>query len=645
MSEPIEWMPDGTPYSPRFGDRYHSEDGGLTQARTTFLQGCGLPEAWAGQPHWRLLETGFGFGLNFLVTWAAWRADPARCRLLHFTSCEAWPVSADDLLRAASQHPDLLPLARQLHVQWWGLLPGVHRLAFDEGRVLLTLFVGDAQAMLRQQMPQADSIYLDGFSPQRNPGMWDAQMLKTVARCCRRGTRLATWTIARPVRDALAQCGFTVRKVPGAPPKRDNLQATFDPAWEPRAAPAPLGGSIAPAALPGDCLVIGSGLSGSAVAASLARRGWQVRVLDRGASPAAGASGLPAGVFAPHVSPDDNPLSRLSRSGVRATLQALAASPALTEGVDWSACGVLERVLEGPLRLPAAWASGEGAGESTGAQWSRPADAATLAAAGLPASAPACWHVRGGWLRPARLVGALLQSPAIAWQGPATVSGLRRVASADGTPRWQALGPGGAVLAEAAHAVVTAGYDSRAWLPGHYPLNALRGQVSWGLRADSPPGAAAAWPPFPVNGHGNLVPRAGAGPHGIWVMGSTFERGETELPPPPASQAEAHAANAAKLESLLPDLAAALAPAMTGPGAAPGHWAGVRCTAPDRLPFVGPVDAVHQPGLWVCTAMGARGVTLAPLCGELLAARMTGEPLPLDVRLARALAPERLTGA
>ncbi|AVS74291.1 FAD-dependent oxidoreductase, partial [Paracidovorax cattleyae] len=78
--------------------------------------------------------------------------------------------------------------------------------------------------------------------------------------------------------------------------------------------------------------------------------------------------------------------------------------------------------------------------------------------------------------------------------------------------------------------------------------------------------------------------------------------------------------------------------------AAPGHSAAVRCTAPDRLPFVGPVDAARQPGLWVCAAMGARGLTLSQLCGELLAARMMGEPLPVEARLARALSTERLPG-
>src|SRR5690606_22547765 len=99
-----------------------------------FLAGCGLPAAWAGQPRWRILETGFGLGLNFLVTWAAWRADPQRPRIFHFVSCEGWPVRAEDLLRAAPDDPQLRPLARQLAEQFWGLLPGVHRLSFEGGR-------------------------------------------------------------------------------------------------------------------------------------------------------------------------------------------------------------------------------------------------------------------------------------------------------------------------------------------------------------------------------------------------------------------------------------------------------------------------------------------------------------------------------
>src|SRR6478736_411995 len=96
---------DGVPHSPRFSDIYHTESGALAQARHVFLGGCGLPAAWANRPQWRILETGFGFGLNFLTTWQAWRSDPQRPRLLHVVSIEAFPVSRDDLLRAAQGYP------------------------------------------------------------------------------------------------------------------------------------------------------------------------------------------------------------------------------------------------------------------------------------------------------------------------------------------------------------------------------------------------------------------------------------------------------------------------------------------------------------------------------------------------------------
>ena len=170
MPEAVEWQPDGTPRSPRFQDIYRSCTGGLEQARHVFLHGCGLPGAWAGQPQWRILETGFGLGLNFLATWRAWKDDPQRPRMLHFASCEAWPVAAADLLRSAAPYPELQPLAEQLSEQWFGLLPGVHRLVFEDGHVLLTLYMRDVKEALRERGFHADSVFLDGFDPQRQSG-------------------------------------------------------------------------------------------------------------------------------------------------------------------------------------------------------------------------------------------------------------------------------------------------------------------------------------------------------------------------------------------------------------------------------------------------------------------------------------------
>ena len=239
-SESVVWMPDGSPHSPRFNDRYRSRSGGLAQAVAVFLAGTGLPAAWRGRDRFSVLETGFGLGMNFLCTWAAWEADPQRSQILQFVSVEAFPVRAADLVRSAckaSAEDQSAPaialrlpvLAEQLAQAWQGLSPGIQHWDFAGGRVQLTLAVGEVQAMLQELNCQADAVYLDGFSPALNPQMWSAQTLHLVAQHCGPGTALATYTVASSVRERLRQLGFSVEKCPGLAPKRDRLQAVLRP--------------------------------------------------------------------------------------------------------------------------------------------------------------------------------------------------------------------------------------------------------------------------------------------------------------------------------------------------------------------------------------------------------------------------------
>lgn len=602
MSEAVAWDDDGTPRSPRFDDLYRPAAGGLAQAQQVFLQGCGLPEAWAGRAQWRVLETGFGLGLNFLATWHAWRSDPQRPRLLHFASVEAWPVTREDLLRSVATWPALQPLADALAAQWQGLTPGFHRLAFEGGQVLLTLCVGDVHAMLREQDFRADAVYLDGFEPLRNPDMWNLATLKAVTRLCRRGARLATWTINGQVRRDLQSCGWQLERRPGLPPKRDCLAGRYDPAWS-----VP-GLDQDPPREAGEAIVIGAGLSGAAVAASLARRGWSVRVLDAAVAPAAGASALPAGLLAPHQSPDDNPLSRLSRAGVRITLQ--EAGSRLAQGIEWQPTGVLEWRGEDRRALPPL-------GEPL-AVWTREATPAQKRSAGLAEDASAWWHEQAAWIEPAALVRSWLRTPGVRFVGGQPVARVVRAEEA-----WSVLDAGGQSLGKADVVVVAAALASAAILEGALPLHPVRGQVTWGPRGAD----AGDLPAFPVNGHGHFLPRVPLVDRGAWITGSTYGRGDAD----PGLRPEEDAANIRRVGEVMPRAAAVMeAAARRGETRS---WSGVRCASSDRRPLVGEI----APGLWASTAMGSRGLTFAALCGELVAARLGREPLPLEARLAQAL--------
>jgi tRNA 5-methylaminomethyl-2-thiouridine biosynthesis bifunctional protein len=602
MAEPVVWDDDGTPRSTRFDDIYRSEAGGLKQARHVFLQGCGLPAAWAGRSQWRILEPGFGLGLNFLAAWQAWRSDPARPRLLHFASIEAWPVSVDDLLRAAAFEPELDPLAQELASRWQGLVPGFHRFSFDEGRVLLTLCVGDVAPMLRELDFRADSVFLDGFNPTVNPEMWSLGTLKGVTRLCRRGATLATWTIAGQLRRDLQTCGWQVEKCAGLPPKRDCLKGHYEPAWEVKGLPPDHERAA------GECIVIGAGLAGAAVAASVARRGWSVRVLDAAAAPAAGASSLPAGLLAPHQSPDDNLLSRLSRAGVRITLQ--EARQRLAAGIEWQATGVLEWRGDDDRPPPAI-------GDAL-LPWTREASEAQKSAAGLAPAQAAWWHENAAWIEPAALVRSWLRTPGVRFVGSQRIDRVVR----DGED-WIVEGADGVGLARAPLLIVAAALGSQALLAERVQLHPVRGQVSWAPHdAD-----AASLPPFPVNGHGHFLPRVPLVDRNAWITGSTYGRGDAD----PGLRGEDVAANLQRVREVMPR-AADVVQSATARGEL-RSWSGVRCASSDRRPLVGELE----PGLWLSTAMGSRGLTFAALCGELIAARLHGEPLPLEARLAQAL--------
>jgi tRNA 5-methylaminomethyl-2-thiouridine biosynthesis bifunctional protein len=121
-----------------------------------------------------------------------------------------------------------------------------------------------------------------------------------------------------------------------------------------------------------------------------------------------------------------------------------------------------------------------------------------------------------------------------------------------------------------------------------------------------------------------------------WCAGSTFETD----PLIAADLGTQHAANMQRLAQLLPVHGAELAQTLDrGPVSL---WSATRCVTHDRLPLLGPIDVGAQAGLWLCVGMGSRGLSFAPLCAELLTARLCGEPWPVESSLCRSLDTHRV---
>lgn len=207
----LEWRdtPDGAvPVSTRFDDPYYSLAGGLAETAHVFLGGNDLPARFADGFH--IAELGFGTGLNFLCALAAFRASGCD-GALHFTSFEAYPLAPPDLARALKAYPDLPADV---------LLTRPGETSIDGPDFTLRLVIGDARRTLPDWQGTADAWFLDGFSPAKNPELWETDLLEAVAAHTAPGGTFATYTAAGFVRRALAEAGFTVTRCPGYGRKR-----------------------------------------------------------------------------------------------------------------------------------------------------------------------------------------------------------------------------------------------------------------------------------------------------------------------------------------------------------------------------------------------------------------------------------------
>ena len=243
---------------------------------------------------------------------------------------EGFPLQASDIKTFASS--SLKAQAEELAGKWPTLTPGVHRLTFDEGRVVLDLYFMPSSAAAKKLSGAFDAFYPDGFSPKKNPEMWEPRLLKAICSHAREGATLATWCVASAVRKAFTEAGFTIQKVPGFGHKSEMTVGRFEPKFKHRRSTTFF--KVQPKN-PQSAIVIGAGLAGSAVACELARRGVQVQVVDAGPVGASGASALRWGVCMLSLHGDDNQLFRLTRSGLEMLREELLCYPELvrTEGL------------------------------------------------------------------------------------------------------------------------------------------------------------------------------------------------------------------------------------------------------------------------------------------------------------------------
>lgn len=613
---PIYWQ-DDTPGHLDYQDHYFSRHDGLQESRYIFLSCNGLPERWQSVRHFVIAETGFGTGLNFLASLDLWRRQGPADGTLHFLSLDRSLVHPSDLQRILARWPELADLGQSLLQAWPEPVSGLHRREFLDGRVVLTLGLGEALEVLRQFDRSVDAWFLDGFAPGRNPDMWRDEVFAALARLSGPATTATTFTVAGQVRRGLQAAGFSVQKIPGFASKREMLRADFT--GEAGARPSSAPWFQAPPAAPAGSrvLVQGAGIAGVTVAAELISRGHAVQLVDAGPAPASGASGNPAGVLLPRLSADMSAAGCFYLSAFLFALWRLQQLQRQQPSLPWYPGGV-------ELRLA-------------------PSRRQALLDLGLPesvvrAAGEALLYPQAGWMQPAGVCQGLLDLAAA--RGPGSLhchwrTRIDSVSRVDGG--WRASTGAGPLQADL---LVLAG----GWELQQHPLlaeNGLRpsrGQISL-LQGEG-------LPAHPVCGRHYLTPVG----DGRFCTGATYD---TDIADLSLRQQDQHH-NLHALAELVPAAKVQLL----------GGRVGVRAGTRDHLPVVGAVadarawqqdyrdlrhgrdparypPARYLPGLYVSAGHGSRGLCSSFLSAALLADLIDGSPAPLSPGLRQALHPGR----
>lgn len=637
----IDWDAQGQPLSAEFADVYFSKQSGLDESRYVFIQHNQLSERFqqlASSTPFVVAETGFGTGLNFLACWQHFLQQAPEHARLHFISVEKHPLQAADLQQALTLWPELESFSTQLLQQYLVIQPGYQHFIFQQGRVCLTLLIGEASEQLSQLDAQVDAWFLDGFAPSKNPDMWSDALFSQLARLAKPQTTLATFTSAGFVRRGLQAVGFSMQRHPGFGHKREMLSGVFSGSHTVDWTPPWFARPTQPANSEKHAIVIGAGISGCASAYSLAIRGWRVTLIERNQGIAQEASGNPQGILYLKLSAHQTNLTQLILSGFGFSRRLLTHWP---DNPHFGCSGLLQlayNALEQKRQpqLAAAFTP----------EFLRPVTAQQASElAGVPLTMNALFYPESGWIQPAELCRLLIKHENIKLLTGQQVTQLDYQQQ-----QWHVQAEYGCIAQAPVVIIANANEAKNFSQTASLPIKPIHGQVT------SVPATPASLALNTVlSAEGYIAPQH----ENQHCLGASFDfqRTDTQL------TSQDQQGNLQRLQDISSALFDKLDAHKLDPEQLAGH-AALRCTGPDHMPIVGPVadfdelkrrysalgkDArmkLNAPcpwysGLYVNTGHGSRGMISAPLAGEQLAAWITNEAQVLPRTLLEACHPNR----
>ena len=642
----LHFQNDGAPYSLQFDDIYFDTNEGFQQSQVVFINGNQIPQRLlTSKEKITIGETGFGTGLNFLLTVKTYlqllelHGDKLTTKI-EFISVEKYPLSKSELEKSLSVFPELADIADIFIAEYPEQVSSDIQLSFFSGKISLKVLIGDATSRFSQinQGDLIDAWYLDGFSPAKNPDMWQLALYKQMARLSKPQATLATFTVSGKVRRELIEAGFRIQKTKAQIKKKEILTGKLQ-----QSRLSNHGYKRRPVIKkPQQVAIIGGGIASACAAYALTQQGIKVTLYCKDDNVAQSASSNNIGALYPllHLVQDD--ISLFYQQAFEYALNHYQLL--LKNGYEFEHefSGLLELSFNEKLKSRQQEFAKHNPWPKDLIYSVDQQQASELANIALDAGG--LFMPRAGWVSPRSVVQNLLKA--------AKDSGRFKLKTQTEVLSVKQLGDLSWSLATQAKTFTTdaliicagaegLGYDFLKQLP----LYPVKGQVT-SMHATPESRELRCV----ICHKGYLTPAN----HDIHCIGATFDKDELNH----QASTTADDYNLKMLKQSMPSTDFWQASDIHS------SKARVRCMTPDHMPVVGPMPDtnkhIHQyphlakdkhwrysapapciDNLYVLTGLGARGLVTAPLLADILAADLAGIPYPVDDELLFNLAPNR----
>jgi tRNA U34 5-methylaminomethyl-2-thiouridine-forming methyltransferase MnmC len=202
-------------YLPDLQESYHSIHGAVQESQHVYIN-TALMEALPFFPEIRLLEVGFGTGLNALLTLLANNTQ----KTIYYHAIEAFPMTTSEWQNL--NYPEILQtdnnLFQALHTAPWNT---------EYEKITATFYLKKLATTLQSAvLPKNyfNVVYFDAFAPSVQPELWTNEIFSKIYASMTANGIITTYSAKGSVRRAWQQTGFTVERLPAPKGKREMLR-------------------------------------------------------------------------------------------------------------------------------------------------------------------------------------------------------------------------------------------------------------------------------------------------------------------------------------------------------------------------------------------------------------------------------------